>query len=87
MMIIIISARVGPKDVELLPLISGVAYAMVGRCNSALVVGEAGRFMEHAVTKGWASVEGLWWVRCPACWFSWLSRKAGVVEGMGARPS
>ena len=37
-------------DIELLPLIGGVAYAVVGRCNPASVDGEAGRSMEHAVT-------------------------------------
>ena len=37
--------------IELLYLICGVSYAVVGRCNPASVDGEAGRSMEHAVTK------------------------------------
>ena len=33
-----------------MPLICGVAYAVVGRCNPASVDGEAGRYMAHAAT-------------------------------------
>ena len=49
----------GPNiDIELLSLICGVAYAMVGRCNPASVDGEAGRTMEHAATKGGPARKG-----------------------------
>ena len=67
--------------IEILSLYCGVAYAMVGRCNPTMVAGEAGRSMEHAVTNGVDQRGRAGWVRCPACWFSWLSAEKAVGRG------